>query len=36
LFSWLEQTEQNAAAPREEVVADEQMLARLKALGYVE
>lgn len=36
LFSWLEQTEQNAVAPREEVVADEQMLARLKALGYVE
>jgi hypothetical protein len=36
LFGWLEESEQGAAAPREEVTADGQMLERLKALGYVE
>lgn len=35
LFQWIEETDQNAAAPREEVAADGKMLERLKALGYV-
>lgn len=35
LFQWLEETQRNAAAPREEVAADSKMLERLKALGYV-
>lgn len=35
IFQWLEESEQAAHAPREEVAADEAMLERLKALGYV-
>jgi hypothetical protein len=36
LIGWLEESEQQAAAPHEEVSADSAMLDRLKALGYVE
>jgi arylsulfatase A-like enzyme len=36
LTGWLEESEQQAAAPHEEVSADSAMLERLKALGYVE
>ena len=34
LFQWIEETEKNPA-PGEEVAADSEMLAKLKALGYV-
>jgi len=36
LIGWLEEAEQQAAVPHEEVSADSEMLERLKALGYVE
>jgi arylsulfatase A-like enzyme len=36
LIGWLEESEQQAVVPHEEVSADSEMLDRLKALGYVE
>lgn len=35
LFQWLEESRRHSVEPAEEVVADSEMLARLKALGYV-